>query len=372
MFKFAVSTVDLMKILHVINDLTLGGAQRLLSDLARLLATDREVEIGIATLYDSGDSPLLKGIQENPAITLHELRSTSRFNYKTLSSLRRISKGYDIIHAHLFPSGYLTALANPGKKLVYTEHSTHNRRRDKRFLRPVERFIYSRYSAVTAISDPVKEALNRWIDSEKTSRKTTTIFNGVDLRRFEKIEKKSPRDLFGRDGKPLLMISRFTTSKDHESLIKALSLVDDREMFLAFAGEGDTMERMKNLASECGVADRCLFLGNRDDIPDLVGASYIGIQASHWEGFGLTAVEMMAGGLPVVASDVPGLRDVVESAGLLYKAGDPESLAKAINVLAADTDLYQQTRQNCLERAKKYDIGTTARQYLTLYRSLLD
>ena len=75
----------------------------------------------------------------------------------------------------------------------------------------------------------------------------------------------------------------------------------------------------------------------------------------------------MACGRPVVASDVPGLKQVVQDAGMLFKAGDPEELARTVNSLLGDEQLYLQTVRSCAERAAEYDIKKTAEGYWRVY-----
>lgn len=229
---------------------------------------------------------------------------------KTVSRLRPYIKSADIVHVHLFPSSYIVALANIGinKPLVFTEHSTHNRRRDKSYLRSLERWVYSRYTKIGCISEATAANLKEWIGKELASSRIEVIENGIDLTVYQNAEPKPARELFGREGKPLLMVSRFVPAKDQATVIRALPHIEDPQIFVAFAGDGETLEACKKLADDLGVSGRVVFLGNRDDIPTLIKSSFIGIQSSHWEGFGLTAVEMMAGGLPVIASDVDGLR----------------------------------------------------------------
>lgn len=332
--------------------------------------TRQGVEAGILTFRPHDDSELYRSLAAMPGVRLHEIEGKT-YSFKTLRKMRRVTREYDVVHAHLFPSGYFAAIAGAGKPLVYTEHSTHNRRRDLGWMRLIERMVYGRFGAIAAISEPVADALRAWLRSTRINKKIVTINNGVDLRRFSDTgAKPTPEEVFGRGGKAILMVSRFTAAKDHRSLIRALPLLEDREMFVAFAGEGDTMEECRRLADELGVADRCLFLGRRDDIERLAVASHIGVQASHWEGFGLTAVELMAAGLPVVASDVAGLRDIVGDAGMPVSPGDPSALAAAINRVAGDPTLREELHSKGLRRARDFDIAATAEAYLNLYRKL--
>ena len=131
------------------------------------------------------------------------------------------------------------------------------------------------------------------------------------------------------------------------------------------------MENVKQYASELGVSDRVKFLGMRQDIPALIASCDIGIQSSHWEGFGLTAVEFMAAGKPVIASRVPGLEQVVEGAGALFEKGNDLELAAIIKRLAANRNEYNRVAERCRIRAKEYDISKMAKAYVNVYQSLM-
>lgn len=363
-----------IRVLHIINELEMGGAPRLVTDIVVRMSKMEDLEIGLLTFGLKKDDHLHNLIISNPAISYHELRSRRPFSPVFLRELNAVSKNYDIIHAHLFPSGYIAALSNfrNKKPIIFTEHSTHNRRRDISLLRPLERMIYSRYSTIAAISPQVAEKLDSWLKSNKLTPKILTINNGVNLSRFASSPEVSSKDLFGREGRAIIMISRFTGAKDHETLIKSVPLLDDKEMFLALVGDGPTLGACKELAHHYGVSDRCLFLGSRNDIPALIHASWIGVQSSHWEGFGLTAIEIMACGKPIIASNVPGLGNIVEGAGLLFPKGNAEALARNINLLAKSPEEYKTLVKMGKARAHEYDIANTVEKYVKLYKENLE
>ena len=120
-----------------------------------------------------------------------------------------------------------------------------------------------------------------------------------------------------------------------------------------------------------GLSDRILFTGNQSDVNTWIAKANVGIQSSNWEGFGLTAVELMAAGKPVVATDVEGLRQVVEGAGLLFPVGDEECLAAMVTRLLEDESYYKQIAERCSERAKMYDIHVTVEKYLGIYNEII-
>ena len=275
--------------------------------------------------------------------------------------MRKIFKDYDVVHAHLFPTVWWASLAARGLKvkMVYTEHSTSNSRRGKWYLRPIEQFMYARYNKIISISQQTQDALCTWLRS--TDKRFVVICNGVDTARFASVKKPVIP-------KSLIMVSRFASSKDQETVIRAMPHIDP-EATLRFVGDGENLEHCKQVASELGLTDRVQFLGARSDVAELVAESYIGIQSSNWEGFGLTAVEIMASGKPIIGTDVDGLKQVVEGAGILFNKGNATELASIINRLLNDTDFYYEIATRCLQRSQSLDIKRTVDEYIRAYKS---
>ena len=92
--------------------------------------------------------------------------------------------------------------------------------------------------------------------------------------------------------------------------------------------------------------------------------------STHWEGLPLTIIEMMAGGLPVIASDVDGVQQVVKDAGILFPEGNDKALAEMINQLITNPDYRKQIAERCYERASLYDIRQTVQSYIEIYQSV--
>lgn len=354
-----------MKILHVITSLAIGGAQRLLADILPLMSKTDEVSL---LVYEQVDNFLYRHIV-SAGITIISLDEQKFYNPTVVCRMRKIFKEYDIVHAHLFPTVYWASLACRGLKikLVYTEHSTSNVRREKRFFRPVEQYMYARYDKVIAISPETQEALMSWLKSRRDDGRFICINNGIDTSRFGLT---ASQHRVKSEKVKLMMVSRFAPAKDQKTIIRALKFLDVR-FKLDLVGDGDTLESVKQYALELGVSDRVNFLGMRQDIPELIASCDIGIQSSHWEGFGLTAVEFMAAGKPVIASRVPGLEQVVEGAGLLFEKGNDFELAEIIKHLTANRNEYDRVAERCRIRAKEYDISKMAKAYINVYQSLM-
>ena len=353
-----------MKVLHIISSLETGGAQKLLSELLpELKILDVDVEL---VVFRKTGSRFEKQI-ENAGIPLHSLGIESNYSPAILTRLRPYMKSADIVHVHLFPVLYETVLANIGigKPIIYTEHSTSNNRRTKPYFRPIEKWMYGRLAKVIAISRQTKDALDHWLDyCDGDSEKVVVVNNGISLVPVEAPSRALPE-------KTVLMVSRFTEAKDHATVLHAMKHIATPGVTLAFAGTGATMDSCRRLALELGIQNQVLFLGDRDDAQALMAQASIGVQSSHWEGFGLTAVEFMAAGTPVVASDVEGLRQVVEGAGIVFPQGDYVALARTIDLLFTDSELYSSCVYGGKSRAGEYSIKNTARTYSELYERIL-
>ena len=276
--------------------------------------------------------------------------------------IRRIIRSYDVIHAHLVHALYLCSLAARGLslKLVYTEHSTYNNRRVHFILRPIERWIYGRYQKLISISPQAQQGLQRWLQADDD--RFLVINNGIDTKLFASIHQEMIP-------KSLIMVSRFVPSKDQKTVIRAMQLLD-KDITLRLVGDGETLSHCKQVAKACKVDDRVFFLGARTDVAELMAGSYIGIQSSKWEGFGLTAVEMMAAGLPVIASDVEGLKQVVEGAGELFPVGNYVVLSEMVCDIINDKEKYASMAKMSKERALRFDISQTVRAYSGAYQQI--
>ena len=345
-----------MKVLHVISSLEIGGAQRLLSDLLPI-QKQQGIDVSLLVLKYEDNDFSRKVTKAGVSIISLDVKSFS--NPFLAFKVRKIIKGYDVVHAHLVHSLYICSLAARGlkTKLVYTEHSTSNNRRGKEYIRSIEKIIYGRYDKLISISQQTQDALQNWLQS--ADGRFVVINNGVDTKTFVNIHKKVIP-------KSLIMVSRFASSKDQETVIRAMKQLNE-DVTLRFVGDGENLEHCKQVAHEIGVENRVQFLGARSDVAELIAESYIGIQSSNWEGFGLTAVEIMACGKPIVATSVNGLKQVVEGAGFLFEVGDCKTLSKIVVDLIDNKNQYDSMAEKSIKRAEEYNIEKTANKYIKTY-----
>lgn len=359
-----------MRILHVITSLRTGGAERLVAELVkRLYKAGDEVAV---LLFDETRTPLVEELEKDgvPIFALGR-GAQAMHNPLLLLKLRRFLRKppYDIIHTHNTPCQFLVALV-PHQTRVTTEHSTTNRRRKWTWFKPIDRWFYGRYKQIVCVGEKTKEDLDQWLNLPRLTARMTVISNGINLRRFR--DAFPSAEISARKGRHLLMVAAFRPPKDHATLIRALTLLPhEYQLHLAGGSETDhdrqTLQACQELVRELKQEDRVQFLGVRMDIPELIAASNVVVLSTFYEGFGLSALEAMAAAKPVIASDVPGLSDLVGGAGVLVPPGDPEALAEAIRDICENPDKAREIGRKCQERAQKYDIDETVRQYRQLY-----
>jgi glycosyltransferase involved in cell wall biosynthesis len=359
-----------MKVLHVIDSLALAGAETLVKDLV-LKAGEFGMTAEVYALKTSGTALEFLLQQKGKVVFSGGLKSVYDPRHVRRCAAHLAGNFYDVVHVHLFPAQLWVAMAakavhNGQTTFVTTEHSTENRRR-KRILKPIDRWMYRQYASVACISERTREHLVAWLP--ELSSCTPVIANGIDTARFAQAS-PAPSGQIGTDREKalILCVGRLETAKGQDVLIRAIAMCDGVE--LALVGDGVRRNELARLVRQLNVSHRVHFLGLRTDVPELLKSADIYVQPSLWEGFGIAALEAMAAGLPVIASDVPGLSDVVGDAGVLVPKGSPESLAKVIQQLSKDAPRRQQLGTQCAERASRFDIIRTAEQYAALYSSV--
>lgn len=356
-----------MRILHVITSLYTGGAEHLLVDLLPLLTDGGKNQVGLL-LMNGVDTPFKRMIEQK-GIKVYYLSNTNDvYNPLNILRMRKYLKDYDIIHTHNTACQLYVPLArilgSGNAMLATTEHSSSNRRRSIKCLKPIDRWMYNRYSAIVCIADMARRNLEEYIGKRDGIH---TISNGVDTKRFI----RPVKDISGQKKFVITMVAAIRAEKDHETLIKSMThLPDNYRLQIVGDGERENRDRVFSLCSNLGLDNRVTFMGVRQDIPGILEQSDIIVLSSHWEGLSLSSIEGMASGRPFIASDVDGLREMVGGAGVLFKHGDDKDLAEKIMWLCEHPDEYRQVALRCQEKAKQYDISIMASKYLELYEKL--
>lgn len=352
-----------MRVVQVINHFGLdrGGAER----LAFTLHCD---------LLEAGVDAHLLAIERctGQALQAQCMGFTSPRDPRVLgrlsTELRRRITPDTVVHAHLFPATlHVSALQRMGflrAPCSMTEHNTWNRRRGHRGLRWLDRAVYRGFDRIIAISDQTQDALLESYPS--LFDRTQTILNGATLN-FGQMPQRDKE----RATPCLLSLARLTEQKNLGNVLQALALLKDRQWRYVMAGEGPNASALKKLAQDLGLSGRVSFPGQVMDVPPLLAEADIFLMPSRWEGFGLAAVEAMNAGLPVVASTVPGLREVVAPAGNpVVDPDDVAGLAAEIANLLDDPTRRARLGVAGFAQATKYEKANMTAQYLSLWSEM--
>jgi glycosyltransferase involved in cell wall biosynthesis len=351
-----------VRILHVIQELRTGGAERIVVSLARgAEAAGHSVAVAAAP---GALSQELDG-------ELFTLPLLSRRPWRVpgaARTLRRALRSWrpDLVHCH-----------NPGMALV-TSAATRRGRRPPALASihgvPVEdwpatvRVVRLAGLPVVACGPNVEAAL-----SGRRLRLLETIWNGVGP-----APAPADREALEREwrvpagGRLVVAVGRLVPQKNHALAVRALTALPD--VTLAILGEGPLRAELEQEGRAAGVADRVVLAGVRTDARAVMGAADAVVMPSVWEGLSLTTLEALAAGTPLVATDVPGLGELItnERDGLLVPGGDERALAHALRRVLDDRGLAGRLGEGGRRLAAEHTEERMVEQFLALYERLAD
>jgi len=353
-------------VIHIITEPKAGGAEYLVRYLNENL-----YKFGISSeaLFISNE----KGVKLNK--NEHSLGLKSPRSISAVKHIRSFIKARSgicdklIIHSHLTWPLYFVPLSTTGIncKLIFTEHNTTNKRRRYTALRKIEKIIYGKYDRIICISKGVHNSLNHWL-SHVNIPALQVIYNGAN---FYKV--KSSKSNSRKRGLNIVSIGSLTRQKGFEYSIRALPQVKSIVNKYTIVGEGPKKAELENLIYDLGLGDKVQLVGWKDDIEPYLHEADLSIIPSLWEGFGLVAIEAMSAGLPVIASDVPGLNEVVDETdcpAILVEKSNYDEISKGIEKLYKNIKTGYDYRSSAVECAKKYSLDNMIKEYSNVYKEV--
>ena len=335
-------------VLFIIDSFEQGGSERQALQLLRQLHESGRCNVRIACLQDKGS--LKADAEALGAGEIPEYALTSFYDLNFVKQLRRFTKfikenHIDVVHTHCF---YTNVFGMTGAFLARVPARVTSKGETEGFRTPrqkrVERMAFRMAHRVIANCKMVQ---NQLIREGLAPKRIIQHYNGLDLSRL-----KVPAGLRREDARAMFSLPenrRFITIvanlhnpvKAHPMFLRAATLVRRAVPDAAFviAGEGGLEPMLREFATELGIADDVFFIGRCDRVAELLFASDIGVLSSKAEGFANAVLEYMAAGLPVVATDVGGLKEAVAEGenGLLVESGDHEAMADRIIQLLNDS-----------------------------------
>ena len=353
-----------MKILQVIPYFCFGGAETMCENLTYALKKMGH-EVTVVSLY-AERTPISQRM-EAAGVEICYLDKKLGLDISMVSKLAKIMKKAcpDVVHTHLDVIKYAVAAAKLAgiKKCVHTVHNVADKEAEGRVQKIINTIYFKLgWSTPVALSPEVQGSILSFYGLKKDQ--VPVVYNGIDLSRC------APKETYHADAITLVHIGRFNEQKNHEGLLKAFQKIRQRypDCSLNLLGDGELRESMESLAKELGIAENIRFLGSQSNVHPYLQSADIFLLPSRYEGMPMTIIEAMGTGLPIVASAVGGVPDMItnEESGLLVPC-DADAVSEAVLRLMADEKLREKLGRKAKEESCRFSAEYMAEQYCSAY-----
>lgn len=353
-----------MKIMHIISSAASGGAEIYVKDLSKsMVKKGNDVFIVFldsakeAARDEHFEAAFLTELNEH-GIRYGFLGQACRKNpLRGMFAFSRYCRQFkpDVIHSHLY-YGSVFSFFQFSIPHVYTHHNIKLKANPFFY-----KFIDVRTSAYIGICLACEKLLKGI-----TSKKVVNIDNGVDTGRV--IPKK---EYLSAETLQLVSIGTLSVQKNHQLLFNAVSRLKHLDFFLTVAGEGSQTDKLKAMVEELGITHKIKFIGNSNNVKQLLHDSDLFVMSSAWEGLPIVQIEATLTGLPVLVTDVGGCSEIVERVGNgLVAEAKLEDYTKKLQQLIEDASLRLRFHKNALKNSQHYSIGNSVDRHLELYNSV--
>ncbi|GER12846.1 glycosyltransferase family 4 protein [Variovorax boronicumulans] len=365
-----------MKILYIITRSdALGGASVHLLDLAEGM-----VALGHEVLILVGGNGVFVELAERKGLAVQSLKFLVReispfYDFQAIREILRIFEDFspDIVHLHSSKAGVLGRIAARLKKVpaIFTAHGWAFTDGVPRWERKIYRIIEAALAKITkriiTVSNYDRDlALRQGVGDSKL---LVAIPNGVRDVQFPAAEQSVDEIV------KLIMVARFEEPKDHSLLLRALAKIKDQPWSIEMVGDGPLELGCRELVEELGLTGRVIFSGFCRDVDRRIAASDVLILISKWEGLPLTIIEAMRGGLPVVASNVGGIPELVvdQVTGFLVERGDEVKIIESLKAALHDRERrISMGRAARIHYEENFSFEIMQGRTMAIYQSVID
>jgi glycosyltransferase involved in cell wall biosynthesis len=360
-----------MKVIHLVNEITSTSNS---VTIAQKVNRHTPANVLLVSFYDSRKE--YKESDREVPMELECLNGRNRFDVRAYSRLRQlVSDGTDILHTHHNSVGSFARIAviGTGVSIVNTEHRSHDAFTPLQLA--TNTISYPCIDGMVANSDQTLDSF-RWFEKIMLGKKSKIrrVYNGIDTEWIRDTTHKAPSDL--PDGPLVTNVSRMIDLKNQRRLISAFNSVLEQndEVTLVIVGDGPLMNELHELAASYEITEHIHFTGqiSRESVYAILQQSTVFTIPSLSEGFCVAAVEAMASGLPIIASDIDILREVVGDCGVFVDPQDTTALANEISGLLSDAELRSALGNAAADRANnQFPISQIASEYYSLYSDIV-
>lgn len=367
-----------IRVLQLGSPTGLYGAERWILALVRHLDPS-EIHSIVAVVRDDPelDPPLIRHATELGFAT-HVIEAVGRFNWKAVRELRKclLDKRVDILHTHFYKTDLIGLLAVRGTicRLVTTPHGWSVKAGFAlKFYEEIDRLAFKWFDTVVPLSNDLYAGLR-----DVVGDRLRMIPNGVDISEIDSVTRLAPEASAWRERGEFVVgyIGQLIARKGLDILLRAFAVLrvqGERPSRLVIVGNGDQRATLETLSHSLGISERVSFLGYRTDRLEILKGFDVFVLPSRLEGVPRCLMEAMAARIPVVASDIPGSRDLVISGetGLLFPLDDVATLTTMLSKVAKEP-LRSQLATAGRERVlSDYSATTMARRYAEVYKELV-
>lgn len=351
-----------MKIIQIIPLLDLAGAETMCENLTNSLIKLGH-EVTVISLYDY-HSVVTERMEKN-GIKIIYLNKKSGLDLSLTFKLVKIFKEYkpDVVHSHLYAGKYAQVAASICgiKGRIYTIHSIATKEAGK-LNRMFNRFLFKHCNVIPVSLS--REVQNSVIDEYGIDVKDTpVVLNGVPLDNCHRKHDYS-------SNKKILHVGRFSPVKNHETLVKAVTAIVKRgyDVELCLYGQGELEESIKELVKNLHMEKNIFFCGLTDDVYSVMQKCDIFVLPSIYEGIPMTLIEAMGTGMPILASNVGGIPDMIENekSGLLCEPTVKGVVTGLERLISSEEDrkIYG---HNAVSSSEKFSADKMAKDYYEIY-----
>jgi D-inositol-3-phosphate glycosyltransferase len=387
-----------------------GGMNVYVRELAQELGK-RGIHVDIYTRKSSEDTPEIDmSLGENVRV-IHLLAGPkvvldpadvylhlSQFTSSLIAFTMKHPVTYDLVYSHYWLSGWVASKLKEisGLPFIQMFHTLGHMKNRIASVSPSSSVLDTRVTVETQVmrdadrivaATPAEQAQLRWL-YRVDRRKVVVVPPGVNLDRFQAVPMHEAKLRLGlsEDTNLLLFVGRIEPLKAVDTILQALKYIRSTSpsllenlRFGIIGGDLNSMTgelaRLESLRRELGLEDIVHFLGAKDQalLPDYYAASLAVVMPSDYESFGMVALEAMASGAPVIATEVGGLAYLVQNGktGFLVPARDPKALAERVKSLLLDSEGRNRMGQAAVQLAQAYSWSATADRLLDVFQDVL-
>lgn len=352
-----------MKIIQVMPFFGLGGAETMCENLVYELKKMGH-EVVVVSLYNK-QTPITERL-ENAEIDIRYLNKKDGFDISLFNKLRRLFKQEkpDAIHTHIYTTKYVFPIAAQLKiRVIHTVHSIATKEMSKTS-RKLNKFFYKHFD-VTPVA--LSEAIKKTIIEEYRLESLTVpvILNGIDLKKCKQKVHYDIDNVFR-----IVHVGSFVEVKNHIGLIGAFEIFNKKhpDSELHLIGDGEKRTQIEQMVSEKGLSKRVKFYGLQSNVHLYLSDMDIFTLPSLYEGVPMSMVEAMGTGLPIVASKVGGVPDMLDDDCSILVQPDSVTIAEAFEIYYQNCYMREKHGKAVLKIADRFSSKTMAENYVNAYK----